>query len=107
MNTESIRQWLATDPRILQIVRDRSGVSDGEADEETAVWVEWAQNPKRWVRRSKMRVGSAAWQERFGYLLGDITSGVAREFWLRDTDHVTILLIEQSGSIAHIEDLSD
>jgi hypothetical protein len=125
VKTEDVQKFLATDPEVQSIVRGRVGMNDdgtwdeGEApDEESgyAKWPEWAKNPKKWVRQSKMAFGSAAYKDRFYGLDADFfkkeygidtTGAIVRAFWLRDTDHVTILTYEKDEKIVLIDDLSD
>jgi hypothetical protein len=125
MKTEDIQKWLASDPEVLDLVRSRIGMcSDGtweegeapDAESGYANWPVWAGNPKKWVRQSKMKIDSKAYaeqsfgadadfiQKEFGV---DVSNSIVRSFWLRGTDHVTILTYEKDEKIVLIDDLSD
>lgn len=126
LTTSDIQKFLATDPEIQRLVQqDRCGMQDdgtfedGDLDSPYKKWVEDAKNPKKWVRQRKYNVGSETDMEE-GIQLGenfatldpkdrpsDLTGGIVREFWLRDTDHITILTVEKDGKIIFTEDLSD
>lgn len=125
LTTADVQKFLATDPNVQRIVReDRCGIApDGTPDaDDDGTFLKWAKDatdPKKWVRRRKYSVGSKTDMEE-GIQLGDgfqaldpkdrppdLTGGIVREFWLRDTDHVTILTVEKDGKIIFIEDLSD
>jgi hypothetical protein len=120
MKTEDIQQWLATDPEIQQLVQERVGMlpdgtwEEDDIDPEMKSWVDRAKNPKMWVRRTKMKIDSPAWKNQspmsakdFGITGVDVSGAITREFWLRDTDHITILTFEKDEKIVLIEDYSD
>lgn len=126
LTTSDIQKFLATNSEIQRLVQeDRCGMRpDGSFEDEDSEspykkWVEDAKNPKKWVRQRKYKVGSEMDMD-VGLRLGegfsslspedrppDLTDGIVREFWLRDTDHITILTVEKDGKIVFTEDLSD
>jgi len=114
LTTDDCRKWLAASPVIKKLVKDRSGVSDGEEDALTE-WVIDAADPKKWTRQSKVKVGSKTDKDDMNYAdpffanqLGfPLTGGVVRTFWLKGTDHVTVSILELNGSLHFLDDLSD
>lgn len=113
---------------------DFSEIDEGSDEEDSTGYTDYLirvnkdrRNPKKWVRTRKYKVGSttdtelglnlASYEELkkdkqyFSYeifsKIPDLTGGIVREFWLRDTDHITILLVEKDGEIVYFEDLSD
>ena len=132
LSTADCRKWLATDPKIQQLVKDRVGYDpnpaswlaqcDGDAQEVAFFqgWVNNAANPKKWKRQRKFNVGSKVDLES-GAPTGDTagiafikqtagvdpTGGVVREFWLEDTDHITLAILELNNNLYLIDDLSD
>ena len=127
ITTADCRKWLAADPQVQKIVADSSGHSDYLAGREPLssvemTWVTNGKNPKKWKRRGKYNVGSKTDTDG-GIDCGgcdfgdnefvkqetgvDPTGGVIREFWLEDTDHVTIALLEKDGQLYYLDDLSD
>lgn len=113
MRTADIQKWLATDLGIQKLVAERLPNDPGD-DPDFAAYVAKARkdsaNPKKWVRRRKYKVGSDTDSLKLGEPLPgtpDLTGGIVREFWLRDTDHVTVLTVEKDGKIVFFEDMSD
>jgi hypothetical protein len=37
----------------------------------------------------------------------DLVGGTVREYTLRDTDHISVLIVEKDNKIVFVEDLSD
>lgn len=134
LSTADCRKFLATNPGVLKLVRDRVGYDpspaawlaqcDGDAQEVAFFqgWLNNAANPKKWKRRAKYGIGSKTDREGGNsgggcdYGEGDYVrqshgvdpaGGVVREFWLEDTDHITLALLEKNGALTVIDDLSD
>jgi hypothetical protein len=132
LSTADCRKWLSTDAKVQQLVKDRVGYDPNPAiflaqcennPQEVAFWTTWitnGANPKKWKRQSKCKVGSktdlASWHpvgdaEGIAYAkqsLGvDPTGGILRNFWLEDTDHITVSILEVGGQLYLYDDLSD
>ncbi len=118
LTTADIQNWLASNREVQLIVESRFG-DPVDGDPEWNAYCHKSTHdatiPKKWVRQRKYSVGSPTDMET-GIRLGegllsqpllDLTNGVVREFWLKDTDHVTVLTVEKNGKIVFIEDLSD
>lgn len=126
ITTADCRNWLVASPKVQQLIRDRTGTTDGDPDPDAAQWIAWGKNPKKWKRNCKYKVGSKTDLEGadsgaggggYGDAEGvemtkqfcgvDPTGGVIRNFWLEGTDHVTIAVLEKDGNLYLLEDLSD
>ncbi len=130
IDTNACRVFLTTDPKCRAVWEGRYDPADYE--DEDPEEVEWAnrvlsnaRNPKKWKRTAKFGVGSkvdlegsdttgaggsdivnCSWTvEALGFTpqKGD----TVREFTLEDTDHCTISLLEHSGKLYFLDDLSD
>lgn len=124
ITTADCRNFLVTDPKVKQIVEDRSGHTDAANGDESwsdvqTQWVTDSKNPKKWKRQTKHKVGSkkasvvldygtpenaAFCKQQIGV---DPTGGVIRTFWLEGTDHITIAILEVNGTLYLLDDLSD
>lgn len=113
MNSNELKRYLTLNQEVQQIVADRSGATDMEHEElepEEIAHIEKViangRNPKKWKRMSKFTVGGPS-DEIFGSYYPDWKGCIAREFYLEDTDHITIYLITRDDSVIAIEDYSD
>ena len=125
ITTADCRNFLVNDPETQRIVQGRYDLSEcGDSEPEEVAYfnkvLRDAKNSKRWKRQRKYKVGGRVdeeqgsdygddfsvklCQQRFGV---DPRGGVIREFWLEDTDHVTVALLEKDGKLYCIDDLSD
>lgn len=121
LSTADCRNWLVADAQTQQLVADNSGHSDYLSGAEPLssvqmTWVTNAKKPGKWKRQHKYKVGSQADKDNLGYddpwfanylKLPTLVGGVIRIFWLEDTDHVTVSLLELNGKIYFLDDLSD
>jgi len=121
ITTADCRNWLVADARVQEIVADRSGYSDylSGAEPKSSVqmtWVTDGKNPAKWKRQAKYKIGSKTDLDRLDYANDervvqcagvDPTGGTVRTFWLENTDHVTIDILELSGKLYFLDDLSD
>ena len=121
LSTADCRNWLVADVQTQKIVADNSGHTDYLAGREPLAdvqmtWVTNAKLPKKWKRVTKFKVGGKFDKENHGWDTNEyaeqqigkpLAGGVIREFWLEDTDHVTIAILELSGKLYFLDDLSD
>ncbi len=126
ITTADCRDFLTTDSQVQQIVSDRSGLTDyndGLIEEEVLhEWVVAGKRPRSWKRQSKYKIGSKTDMEggsaggghqyaecvfTSAHLGFSPTGGTVRTFWLDDTDHVTVALLEHNSKLFFLEDLSD
>jgi len=125
ITTADCRKFLVSDPEVQGVVEGRYDMDDADLDpfddaEEIVFFskvLENGKNPKKWKRVRKYNVGSKtdtdegcnfADNEFVKQMRGvDPTGGVVREFWLEDTDHVTVAILEKDGKLYYLDDLSD
>lgn len=124
ITTADCRNFLVAHTDIQREVAGRYDPADYQGDPvyqaEMRQIVANGKNPKKWKRQRKYKVGSKADLEsaspagdEFGISftkknLGvDPTGGTIREFWLEDTDHITIAVLELNGVLYFLDDLSD
>lgn len=118
LRTEDCQKFLTTDPAIAQLVRDRLGLTDdpqlSDYDQEWRTYaykaMKDAGKPKKWKRVGKVKLGSKTDLENMNF--AEIwpqyaDGGIARTFWLQDTDHITVVLVEYEGKIVAMDDVSD
>lgn len=110
LTTADIQQILATEPRYLKLLREQYDSADWKSANKLQ---RDAINPKKWTRKIKYLVGSKT--DKMGSDAGgglmlcetpSLAGGIVREFLLKDTDHV-MLLVEKDGKIVYVEDMSD
>ena len=128
LSTADCRNWLATDPAIQKLVKDRVGYDPNPAvflevcdndPQEVAFFTKWVTDaaiPKKWKRMSKFKIGGKHDQENSGYgestfirqQLGfDPAGGVAREFMLEGTDRISAVIVEHHGKLYLLEETCD
>ena len=118
MKTEDCRQWLASDPDIQQLVKDRYGwdadpVSmlemcdyDQEEVDYIKAIVKLASEPKNWKRTKKYSLGSTTDKEYRDYGLEITGDGVVRNFELKNSE-IEVVILEQNDQLRFLDDLSD
>jgi len=115
LTTDDCQKFLSTNSDIQKLVQGRYDPEEWDDKRHCLIIRKNAANPKKWVRQQKYNVGSPTDLDKLDLLqllkdskgAPDITGGVVREFWLKDTDHITILLVEKDDKIVFTEDLSD
>lgn len=111
MGSTELKKYLTEDARVQEIVAGRCGalypeeLEEGEREYADQI-VANGKNPKKWKRMSKFTVGGPS-DEMFGEYYPQWKGCIAREFYLEDTDHVTIILITRNDNIIAVEDFSD
>lgn len=118
LKTEDCRNWLATDPGIQQLIKDRYGwdpdpvamfeMCEDDQDEVDYVnsIIKCAAKPGKWKRYSKYNLGSARDKDFRNYAEICKGKGVVREFNLADTE-VSVVILEQDGKLSFLDDMSD
>ena len=128
ITTADCRAFLSTDAKCRAVWEGSYSLDNFvDCDPEEIEWARKnlanAANPKKWKRIGKYGIGSTtdldgndsgAGGGDYGNHWGTETLGftphkgdVVREFWLEDTDHCTIVLIEHNGSLHFLDDRSD
>ena len=119
LTTADCTKFLATDPKIQQLAKDRYDWDNDDYDDESRKYAAKviidAADPKKWKRRNKYKIGSKADMdggagEYSGMRYGEnpeYAGGIVRIFWLQDSDHITVALLELDGKLKLIDDLSD
>ena len=123
ITTADCRNFLASDPTVQRIIHERAADAVEIAYSDKVI--SNGKNPKRWKRITKYKVGSKtdleggelgggmgySHPDQVKYVIRecgvDPTGGVVRDFWLEETDRVTISLLEKEGQLYFLEDLSD
>ena len=129
ITTADCRLFLTTDTACRAVWEGAYGLENYvDDDPEELAWAKKnlanAANPKKWKRIGKYTIGSKTdieGSDTTGAGGGDFANhwgnealgftpakgDVVREFWLEDTDHCTIVLIEHGGRLRFLEDRSD
>lgn len=119
LSTADCTRFLTTNSEVQQLVKDRYDWDNDDYDKENREYARRilidATNPKKWKRRNKYIIGSKTDMDGgvgiySGMRYGEntkYTGGILRIFWLEDTDHITVALLELNGNLKVIDDLSD
>jgi len=111
MKSEELKVFLTINPAVREIVESRLSMDDYDSEDEYGSYIKQALkdslDPKKWKRTTKFVVGNETADGLSDWLPPELNGCIARSFWLKGTDHVTILLVEKDNEIIHIEDLSD
>ena len=117
MNSNDCKRFLCLNVKVQEIVAGRCGAADMENEVLDQYEIDYikkitdnGRNPKKWKRVSKFKIGSKADMDdrEYGRWYPEYVGCTAREFYLEDTDHVTILLItNDAGEMVMMDDLSD
>jgi hypothetical protein len=113
MKSQDIKKYLATDELIQHRIEARYETSDldkndpdeAELIKEYSLIINKAKNASNWKRIRKYKWGGS--KDHIFYDDDKLQGGVVREFWLEDTDHITVAVIEVNNKIVTTEDLSD
>lgn len=121
--SDNLKRYLTLNVVVQKIVAGRCGLLDMEHEEfepEEIAYVEKivsnGKNPKKWKRMRKYKIDSPAneiyvrWDKQKEKHIPEpeLTGCTVREFYLEDTDHVTIALItNDEGEVIMMDDLSD